>query len=653
MFIRFISLLVFVLLSLQLVPAQFAASDEDQSHLKKRRRLMLPGTLPQTEEEQSLRAQYAETLGQQKQRLKDGSEKKYNSGEGIRFVGSVEDLTVGYGVMPGSEIPELELHTDHYEEMREIGVAVKVMLGYLNGGETLTPDATNVLVPFISCVVQMPGSDNPLPELKPLGFLRRKPEGPAIVFLSANKGNEYRKPIAQLYNRIFRDCCETNDECDEESCGIDITETKHNIPIEVLSAEDVKISLDRIYGDDHTEQLFVKQVHAQPEMLLHNLGSLLSNSSSNSPSSSPSSEEDADADVEMEVMDKPLFLGFMVDCFSWLDVCSNCSGFLHSNEIWPETLTKLKPQIEALGFEVPTTSIDSVFRFVSQHEYNGNPLQISAAGGGHDYTDCGWDFRLLSRERMSLATRYDWIDLEVRDKTIEIIQSSLMRDALRKPLDFWVEVKDLWSSILNILIPPCYFKQKCWSTNHSDDYFVKGETFKQYPFKGKSFFINLVEILLMKNKASKPINYIAAIFQHPSTNFKCLMEGDWDENDFALLTLGFEKEKARAIVRKYARALFGVSILKSTTTNPDRVQNRLIEFANHCLVYESTEEERKDVINFEDADLRIRSYWNAFWERGKRSVTWCTPQMPDLSNMKKVVTILDDFSKPAEERAEY
>ena len=593
--------LLLVILSTLSPNLLYGAAEEEagvEAPSAKRRRLMIPGE--EALEDIPRLMEYAEFSGRQRSRLEDGGS-GFTRSHSLRFVESVDDLAVGYGLLPeeGAAIPTLTLQAETYQQLREIGVAVKVLLGYLKSESDLTPDGINVLVPYVSCVVQTADKD---PELRPLGFLREAPDEPAIVLLSANQGNGYKGDITRFFNLMYRDealpeikaidaeevgdayiplvlkdwvkdtswnrlepftvkyvaekvvngrimseypyvkdantdqqrnqntihfiarCLQfllqenwsetlrlnyhTVSQLHKASPALPAKENVDDFKAFVqtnksplikaalrrirAAAEHLdqtkKVELQRIvdyvevctfpeeklhtpeqcaafwglikelnaltcvnpdsrfnpdgqwgvtveqrlhkhfgngYTSTHTEQLLVKFLRSSPDMLVQNLRA-----------------EEGDEDLQ--------FLGFVIDNFSWLDVCSRCSEFLHTNPIWIETLTETQPLIAEKGFAVPVLPMDSVFRFVSQHEYDGAPFNLRGAGGGADYGASGWDFRFLSRERVSLGARFGWRSLSTRDRVIERIQSRLMRAAVSEPFDFWLGNRELLSVIIKL-----------------------------------------------------------------------------------------------------------------------------------------------------------------------------------------------------------
>lgn len=181
----------------------FAAPAVSAGALSVERRLMAPGQ--ECIEDIPSLLKCAEICGQQRQRLTEDSE---FTRESLRFIKSVDELSLGYGVLPAptaaSNIPKLALPKDIYVQLREIGMAVKILLGYLSleTDAFLTPEATNVLVPHISCVVQ--ASQQGSPELKPLGFVRQQKDAPIVVLLSANQGTPYKRSITEFFNKVYK-----------------------------------------------------------------------------------------------------------------------------------------------------------------------------------------------------------------------------------------------------------------------------------------------------------------------------------------------------------------------------------------------------------------------------------------------------------------
>lgn len=200
---------------------------------------------------------------------------------------------------------------------------------------------------------------------------------------------------------------------------------------EITIAERLKKHALSGFNGSHTEPLFIKLIRTQSNLLVQHLQQAV--------------------DSHKDSFNKgfhPRFLGFIVDGFSWLDICGNCGNYLHTNELWNESLQEVKYSIESIGFLLPFLSISSLFRMVSQVPYSG-PVDLSEASGGEDYTTSGWDFRLLSEMRYALSTRtLPKASQLQRDKVFEKIPTSITRVALSKPIEFWQQNPSLSRVIL-------------------------------------------------------------------------------------------------------------------------------------------------------------------------------------------------------------
>jgi hypothetical protein len=175
------------------------------------------------------------------------------------------------------------------------------------------------------------------------------------------------------------------------------------------------------YGS-HSEQLFVKLIKTQPQLLIRSLEKI---------------KEDHKKDILEGT--QPRFLGIIVDAYSWLDTCTICGYFLHNNLLWPQLLSDLRSPIEEKGFSLPFPHIDSLFRVLAQEQYQNMPADLKNAGGGADYTSTGWDFRFLSQLRYTLATRQPSNATLPRDRVFEKVSNTIISAALIRPLSFWYE----------------------------------------------------------------------------------------------------------------------------------------------------------------------------------------------------------------------
>lgn len=182
------------------------------------------------------------------------------------------------------------------------------------------------------------------------------------------------------------------------------------------------------YGS-HTEQLFIKLVRTEPQLLTQGLEQFIK-----------------DNPTKFSGAIKPRLLGFIIDGFSWLDTCEGCGHYLHTNTEWTESLKEVKIPPP---FVLPFNQIDSIFRMVSQERYGG-PSDISQAEGGKDYRKSGWDYRILSEARYTLATRFpEKVNLLRRDCIFSKIPSAVTGAALAKPIEFWREYSALFKTILD------------------------------------------------------------------------------------------------------------------------------------------------------------------------------------------------------------
>ncbi|WP_032113963.1 hypothetical protein [Candidatus Paracaedibacter symbiosus] len=173
------------------------------------------------------------------------------------------------------------------------------------------------------------------------------------------------------------------------------------------------------YGS-HSERVFVKLIRTNPQLLIRSLDKI---------------KEEHKKDILEGT--QPKLLGIIVDAYSWLDTCTKCGKFLHENILWPKLLSELRSSIEEKGFSLPFPHIYSVFRVLAHEQYYGMPSNLEKAGGGPDYTSTGWDFRVLSELRYTLATRQPSSETLPRDRVFERVSNTIVKAALVEQLDFW------------------------------------------------------------------------------------------------------------------------------------------------------------------------------------------------------------------------
>ncbi len=149
---------------------------------------------------------YITQKGRQQQRLEsqDSYTKSY-----VRYVKNRQNLTVGYGLLTQEgniKIPNLQLEKATYDKLSSLGLAVKVINGYVQNldteDQTFTPDKTNIFVPHISYIIQW-GQDES-PGFVPGGMLYDI-HGCSIVMMSGAGIATVNEQIEHFYNHIYRD----------------------------------------------------------------------------------------------------------------------------------------------------------------------------------------------------------------------------------------------------------------------------------------------------------------------------------------------------------------------------------------------------------------------------------------------------------------
>ena len=351
------------------------------------------------------------------------------------------------------------------------------------------------------------------------------------------------------------------------------------------------------YGGSHTEQLLVKLVRTNHFLLTQSLDKLFLGKK-----------------ASLAVDWRPRFLGIIIDVFSWLDTCSNCATYLHTNSDWVTILEKIRPIIEKTGFSVPFSRVDSLFRVLSQQQYGGTPSDLSSAEGGSDYTKSGWDFRLLSEERYTLSTRNPVKETLMRDRTFEKIHSSVIRAATTFSLDFWLS-----------------------------DPFAK---FLLDSEKDRDLSENVREILYIRFPTVKSLAIRKAIEDIRQDNYESAYK---ILNPYVQTPFEFEegdREGAQILIpevlkdSQYLKSYFGKICLKRARLSfkrGDSVEGRkyVEDFSRFGMVHDQDALLRKDD---ETAEVHIIHYWKTKWAMGKgRGVNGSSGE--DKSNTKKFVNL--------------
>jgi hypothetical protein len=379
-----------------------------------------------------------------------------------------------------------------------------------------------------------------------------------------------------------------------------------------------KVCFPASNNENHTERLLIGLLRTKPQSILGNLKELFDRKKSD--------KKPLVAEVGF-----PKYLGFMVDSFSWLDVCKSCADFLHTNSVWSSTLQNLRPIIEEYDFVIPSEKIDSLFRFISQDQYPTTsnyycsvpPLDLTDAGGGSVYRRSGWDFRFLSEERVCLATRYNIRQTLIRDKVIEGIQNKLIElISTYKPLSFYTSAW-LWP-ILDMERPFCI-----------NALFL----LQAYYPENKALRINLSQKIF-----ANPRRYhlLRPVLETTNESIK--------QEEYASI---FLRENIKYFPHEYARVYFGTGCIEKikmfSTKSVSNIKNYIIDFSKYCRVYESQGIIRQittDDLTLKEAIENIINHWKNKWRKGKKTSGY------DFSNYEtndkditiSMVTILQGLS---------
>lgn len=353
-----------------------------------------------------------------------------------------------------------------------------------------------------------------------------------------------------------------------------------------------KVCFPASNNENHTERLLIGLLRTNPQSILGNLKELFERKISHK----------KPLVVEAGF---PKYLGLTVDSFSWLDVCKSCADFLHTNTVWSSTLQNFHSIIEENGFVIPSQKIDSLFRFVSQDQYpttsnyycSRSPLDLADSGGGSAYRGSGWDFRLLSEERVCLATRFNPRDLLVRDRVIEGIQNKLLElMSMYKPLSYY-SVTWLWS-ILDMNRPFCI-----------NALFL----LQAYNPENIALRINLAQKIL-----ADPRRYHLLKPKLETTNELI------KQQEYASV---FLTEETRNFPHEYARIYFGTGCIEKIKMlrlkSVENIKDFIIDFAKYCRVYDAKGITRPitfETMNFQESIESIINHWENKWKKGKKTI---------------------------------
>lgn len=354
------------------------------------------------------------------------------------------------------------------------------------------------------------------------------------------------------------------------------------------------------FNGSHTEQLFLKFIRTNPSLLIQGLQNAIEQHQEN-----------------ISDRFKPRFLGLIIDSFSWLDICSSCGHTLHHSSLWSDSLREIGKPIETTGFQLPFSHINSIFRMVSQEAYDSMPAELRGAEGGKDYTNTGWDYRLLSELRYTLATRFSkQKSTFLRDKTFERIPNCIMAACLTQPLGFWQKDHPLLSAIA--LAP----QDREFSCNAIDILFLR------FP-NSKALHMKKIENV---TKAKK-VEEVYELSKKFATDDSVIVEED--EKSF------FENLNFHSDLR-YAKTYFGEACLKKAQRCFKKSQaikgwKYMIKLIEVGFIKEQ-EEQELSADNPKKIAKNIITYWkNSGY--GKR-VSFNSPEAPDKENANNAVKIL-------------
>lgn len=350
------------------------------------------------------------------------------------------------------------------------------------------------------------------------------------------------------------------------------------------------------FNGSHTEPLFIKLMRAQPQYLTQNLQKIV---------------EDHKENFENGL--KPRFLGVIIDAFSWLDTCSNCGNFLHTNTIWADALNDAKYDIELKGFLLPFLHIDSLFRMATHEPYDNAPLDLRNAEGGSDYASSGWDYRVLSELRYTLATRYPTKgNVLRRDKIFERIPNSITKAVLTKPLEFWHDSP----ALSQIILAPV---ARDFAVNAIEILFLK------FP-DNKAIRIKKIETAKEKKKFDDICFFSKSLASEPF---------ELSENEGKFLTfLAPQSNLGRS--PNYSKTCFGEACLERASKlfkekKPIEGWSHMVDLIKLGFI------KYQKGINFQEGTVvevaaQIVNYWKKEWNMGQKKPLYNTPELEDKVN---------------------
>lgn len=304
------------------------------------------------------------------------------------------------------------------------------------------------------------------------------------------------------------------------------------------------------YTGSHTEPLFIKKIRANPFLLTQELPRIKEENKKLIPSNF-----------------EPKFLGIIIDAYSWLDSCKNCSQTLSSSNVWADSLSFLQEDIRKQGFTIPFNSIDSLFRIFSHCPYDKRTEKISNSGGGPDYKKEGWDFRVLTKPRYTLATRLPKT-LLTRDNVFEKISNSITRQALIKEENFWL-TENISHKILS---------------------------------SKRKFSSNALRILLLRFPTSIPLRRVSIKIEYENSNFDKVYE-IYNSLLDNLTTNNLPEEH-----RQFCDLFY------SPETEPERLMKIYFGWSCYKKTKELIREMKKDGLTFGDVENNedMKKYINSF-----------------------------------------
>ncbi len=194
--------------------------------------------------------------------------------------------------------------------------------------------------------------------------------------------------------------------------------------------------------DKHTEYWLVEVLTHKPNALVRTLSKALANNS--------------------RASSKPQIKLITIDMHSWLDMCHKHYGgcqqvlFNFKEKEWKSALASFSQQLPSCFRKTKKSGESkfphSLFRIYSEQQYQENFSNLKGAGGGQDLLKEGFNVKVISNLRLTLAARRPLNETRPRDSSIENIWHRIGHVCMWQPKEFWYDNVAAWETLINLSV---------------------------------------------------------------------------------------------------------------------------------------------------------------------------------------------------------